>query len=87
MDTFYQGRSSYISRTSEKQIINIVYYRLPITVTGAGQKLCRWVRAILLKVPISCIGTYNTIALTHESNTVESAYKLYWHLQHYCSYP
>ena len=28
-------------------------------------RIYKWVRAIMLKVPIQCIGTYNSIALIH----------------------
>ena len=65
-------------------------YDIVITITY------RWLRAILLYVPIRCIGTYKSIALNHryvsdismgESSTVVSAYTFYRHLQKNCSHP
>ena len=39
---------------------------LPYKKTLDQLQVFRWVRAILLLVPIHCIGTYNDIALTHQ---------------------
>ena len=35
------------------------------TAAGVGAVTNRWVRTVLMQVPIQCIGTYNSIAPTH----------------------
>ena len=55
-------RNRVLSTTIKEEKIVVVLFFLVLI---SNICLYRWVTAILLKVPIQCIGTYNSIVLTH----------------------